>query len=256
MNIMEKIVASVLLFVATSAFCESVHLIGRAHYEKLNTEGCELCDKNRLIEARAKWEEVAQWASSRTNDVLRYKSVGNLLLLDWDVLDKCNQVKRETYDLMLQRLSILEQIDNANIPKREWGLTDPQKFVELAIEVRAGLSNVQSRTVSDPEQVFNDNPYYMPIPLGIFRGLGTTVMSPCNIFMSWPASFEVESDIWLGPLPLVGTIFASAYIGKDAVFGLADFCTLGWAGNCHYDGDTSPWWWQRFGGKTKAEIFR
>ena len=100
------------------------------------------------------------------------------------------------------------------------------------------------------------NPYEMPIPLGMFRGLGTTVMSPCNIFMSWPASFELESDIWLGPLPLVGTIFACAYIVKDAVVGLADFCTLGWAGNCHYDEDTSPWWWQRFGGKTKAEILR
>ena len=81
-------------------------------------------------------------------------------------------------------------------------------------------------------------------------------MSPCNIFMSWPASFELESDLWLGPLPLVGTICASAYIVKDAIVGLADFCTVGWAGNLFYDEETSPWWWQRFGGDTKAEILR
>ncbi len=264
LNAMKNIAISVLLLCGTHAYCEPVQSKTRAYYEKLHEEGCELCDNENRSTARVMWQEVARWANSRTNDVLRYKSAGNLLNLDMDMLGQHRQISRETYDLIIQRVEILEQLNNVSIPESEWGATNPEALSQLAKEARGVLAKGQSIMVSgsgsSPKEsgnmTYDYNPYVMPIPLGMIRGLGTAVMSPCNIFMSWPASFELENDIWFGPFPLFGMGVASYYIGKDAVVGIVDFCTLGWVGNRIYNEDSSPWWWQRFGGKTKAAIFR
>ena len=263
MNAMKRLIVSILLLSGTSAYCESEPCKNRDYYDRLHRSACDLYDKGKYKDAMLKWHEVYQWSRNATNEVLRYKSIGNMLFCEMERLERVGHVSRKTYHDMMTKVTLLESVDEADIPDSAWGETRKERIKIFAADVRSRLSVDKARIVSDTEVsmpdktlVANTNPYEMPVPWGMFRGLGTAVMSPCNIFMAWPISLELGGDLWVGPIPLVGSIFACGYVVKDALVGVADIVTLGWAGHQIYDAQTSPWWWERFGGKTKAAVFR
>ena len=234
---------------------------GREYYVKLHEEACELCDVGKTREALYKWSEIARWTSGATNEVLYYKCAGNMLRIWLEWLDCHEHITQKGYDNMMILVKRIEKLENAEISPDAWGQTKKSDLIEFGKDAKKRLLAAKYKISEKADEVAIDrdknNPYEMSVPVGALRGIATTIMSPCNIFMAWPASLELETDIWLFyVLPVGGTGIAVCYIVKDLFVGVADMVTLGWAGNKIYDEETSPWWWQRFAGKTKAVIFR
>jgi len=235
---------------------------GREYYVKLHEEACELCDVGKFGAALDKWYEIARWTSGATNEVLYYKCAGNMLRIWLEWLDRHEHISQKGYDNMMILTQRIGKLENAEISPDAWGQTKKSDLIEFGKDAKKRLLAAKHKISEKADEtatdlgIKNNNPYEMSVPVGALRGIATTIMSPCNIFMAWPASVKLDGDIWIGPLPVFGTGFAACYIVKDIFVGVSDVVTLGWSGNNLYDEDTSPWWWQRFGGKTKAKIFR
>lgn len=233
----------------------------------LHFQACDLSDAGKYEEAISTWRGI--WPKVKeSNDELRYKIAINIACAysKWwstcgtnDAAMTSEHVRRvEAYLIEAknvegtgcsQEKEILERLGEVIKWYKKAAAQGNAKAKEALKELGEVNEDADSRSQS-PQQRQNKvevrGKYELDFPLGMARGLGTVVMSPCNLVRAWPLAFDDDSDdLFIAIVPIFSTIVMTGCMACDAVNGVLDVCTFGFYGNWLYTDGYTPWFWQR-----------
>ena len=183
--------------------------------------------QEKMDAANKKIEDLEQGGRSQYQEISKIRK---------DCDDEKEKIRKKSQQLVLKAKEDISRLRDEKDDIEQRRKDAEERFEKERAEVNKLKAQLEQRS--------HESPYYMPIPAGFWRGLGTITFSPINYFRCIPQAYSLSEDGFVLAVPFI-CVWDSIYVVADALMGTVDTLTFGEAGNDYYKDGATPWCWER-----------